>query len=71
MFWSPMLVAGMTFVGLNATAQTAPAHSSQGDAQAASERGYHALLMVPIEAPVITEQQYFDQGRGSCREEAS
>jgi hypothetical protein len=25
--------------------------------------------MVPIEAPVITEQQYFDQGKGSGREE--
>src|SRR5260370_19928916 len=50
----------MTFVGLNAAAQTAPVYSSQADAQAASERGYHALLAVPLETPVITEQQYLD-----------
>jgi mono/diheme cytochrome c family protein len=54
------LVVGTTFIGLNTAAQTPPVYSSQADAQAASERGYHALLTVPLEAPVMTEQQYFD-----------
>src|SRR5260370_5798208 len=54
------LVVGMTFAGLNAGAQTAPVYSSQADAQAASERGYRALLTVPLETPIITEQQYLD-----------
>src|SRR5260370_14579604 len=56
---TPVVVA-MTFVGLNAAAQTAPVYGSKADAEAASERGYHALLTVPLEAPVMTEQQYFD-----------
>src|SRR5260370_12602594 len=53
-------LVGMTFVGLNAAAQTAPVYSSQADAQAASERGYRALLTVALETPIITEQQYLD-----------
>src|SRR5258708_15510998 len=53
-------LVGMTFVGLNAAAQTAPVYSSLADAQAASERGYRALLTVPLETPIITEQQYLD-----------
>src|SRR5260370_18219134 len=54
------LVVSMTFVGLSAAAQTTPVYTSQADAQAASERGYRALLTVPLESPLITEEQYFD-----------
>src|SRR6266851_3530157 len=58
---APLLV-GLALVGSHANAQatTEPVYSSQADAQAASERGYHALLTVPLESAVITEQQYFD-----------
>src|SRR5713226_1489593 len=58
---SALLVA-LTLAGSPAAAQTAPGsgYSSQAEAQAASERGYHALLTVPLETPVITEQQYLD-----------
>src|SRR5216683_6884228 len=56
------LLVGLTLAGAPAAAQTAPGsgYSSQAEAQAASERGYHALLTVPLETPVITEQQYLD-----------
>ena len=56
------LLVGLTLAGSPAAAQTAPGsgYSSQAEAQAASERGYHALLTVPLETPVITEQQYLD-----------
>src|SRR5260370_23608676 len=54
------LVVAMTFVGLNAAAQTAPVYGSKADLQAASERGYRALLTVPLETPIITEKQYLD-----------
>jgi hypothetical protein len=33
---------------------------SQAAAQTAAERGYQALLTVPLEPPILTEQQYFD-----------
>src|SRR5258707_12467243 len=59
-YFVTMLVVGITCVGLNAADQTAPVYSSQADAQAASERGYRALLTVPLETPIITEQQYLD-----------
>src|SRR5260370_40263237 len=56
------LLVGLTLAGAPAAAQTAPGagYSSQAEAQAAAERGYHALLTVPLETPVITEQQYLD-----------
>src|SRR5260370_31304980 len=56
------LLVGLTLAGSPAAAQTAAGsvYSSQAEAQAASERGYHALLTVPLETPVITEQQYLD-----------
>src|SRR5260370_13151831 len=59
-FVATTLVVGIAFVGLNAVAQPPPVYGSQADAQAASERGYQALLTVPLETPVITEQQYLD-----------
>src|SRR5712692_9299136 len=56
------LLVGLTLAGSSAAAQTAAesVYSSQVEAQAASERGYHALLTVPLEALVITEQPYLD-----------
>src|SRR5260370_35275541 len=59
-FVATTLVVGIAFVGLNAAAQPTPVYGSQADAQAASERGYQALLTVPLETPVITEQQSLD-----------
>ena len=63
--YSPLVVpllVGLTLVSPHVVAQatTEPVYSSQADAQAASERGYHALLTVPLESAAITEQQYFD-----------
>jgi len=63
--YSPLVVpllVGLTLVSPHAVAQATPepVYSSQADAQAASKRGYHALLTVPLESAVITEQQYFD-----------
>src|SRR5260370_610385 len=59
-FVATTLVVGISFVGLNAAAQPTPVYGSQADARAASERGYQALLTVPLDTPVITEQQYLD-----------
>src|SRR5260370_11713975 len=63
--YSPLVVpllVGLTLASPHALAQatTEPVYSSQADAQAASERGYHALLTVPLNPAIITEQQYFD-----------
>ena len=56
------LLVSLALVGAHADAQTTtePVYGSQAEAQAASERGYHALLTVPLESALITEQQYFD-----------
>jgi mono/diheme cytochrome c family protein len=63
--YSPLVVpllVGLMLACPHAVAQATPEpiYSSQADAQAASKRGYHALLTVPLESAVITEQQYFD-----------
>ncbi len=63
--YSPLVVpllVGLTLASPHAVAQatTEPVYSSQAHAQAASERGYHALLTVPLNPVLMTEQQYFD-----------